>query len=314
MVVHGHNMNELWVTLLDKLLVNGKEVAPRAQRTREVIPLTLVLLDPLKNIVTIPERNLNYSFMVAEWLWIMAARDDVPSIAFYNKEIARFSDDGERYFGAYGPKIVGQSTYIINKLKEDPSSRQAVLTIWRENPPGTRDVPCTIAMQFLLRDKLTLIVTMRSSDAWLGVPYDLFNFSRVLSWFAKQLEVEADELVVHLGSSHIYEQHFNAAHALTEKYIDDAYFEDPYDRLPIGASPALTVAPGVSFIRNLEERARLRGEVLPDANEWTDYAEALVYRYHLKAGAGGTYAGDGHIMKIIRAVKALREDLPGDAP
>lgn len=303
MIVSAVNLNSLWVQLLDTLLNRGAPSSPRGEKTFEVIPLRLTLATPLHNILTIPERNLNYSFMVAEWFWIMAGRDDVASIAHYNKEIARFSDDGERYFGAYGPKVLGQRDYVLRKLTEDLDSRQAVINIWRENPPGTRDVPCTIALQFLLRENaLTLIVTMRSSDAWLGVPYDLFNFSRIQSWFARRLHAREGALHVNLGSSHLYEPHFSAAREIVDRYKKPFAFDD----LPAGKSPPLVVAHDADFIRRVEERARLTGTVDEETTgAWRDYAEALAYRYWFKRGHTEP-RGDSHIMKIIRAAREAR--------
>ena len=57
-----------------------------------------------------------------------------------------------------------------------------IINIWRENPRSSKDIPCTLSLQFFLReasDQLWLhtIATMRSNDAWLGVPYDTFNFN-----------------------------------------------------------------------------------------------------------------------------------------
>ena len=60
----------------------------------------------------------------------------------------------------------------------DPWTRQAGLTLWRENPPPSKDIPCTVAIFATIRDQLlNLHVFMRSSDIWLGLPYDIFNFS-----------------------------------------------------------------------------------------------------------------------------------------
>lgn len=291
--IHAPTVNGLWLSLLNHLLNEGDEYAPRGQVTLEVCPLLLVLDDSLENIITVPERNLNYSFMMAEWFWMMAGRDDVESIAHYNKQIARFSDDGQTYFGAYGPKIIEQWDYVVRKLKEDWASRQAVLTIWRPNPPGTRDVPCTVAMQFLLRDgKLITNVTMRSSDAWLGIPYDVFNFSRTQALLAAQLDVVPGQLSICLGSSHIYEQHFEPAQQIVKRYDDRASAE-----LAVGRSPLITAPISPEMFRFIELNARTKNEIINDAGPWTDYAEALVYRNHRDASLG-----DGHVMRIVRDV------------
>jgi thymidylate synthase len=152
--------------------------------------------------------------MAAEAFWILSGDDRVESISQFNARIAEFSDDGKTFFGAYGPKIMTQLPYVVAKLREDDLSRQAVLTIWRECPPPTKDVPCTVAISFTLRDgKLNTHVFMRSSDLWLGLPYDVFNFSMLGHLVCANLNSQtadpdvAEPGTLHLTavSSHLYE-------------------------------------------------------------------------------------------------------------
>lgn len=290
-IIRGETMNHLYPELLRTLMKKGGDAKPRDQQTREICPVVLHLENALENIVTHPLRNLNYSFMVAEWFWIMRGATDVESIAHYNKQIARFSDDGKTYFGAYGPPILAQREYVLQKLREDKDTRQAVLTIWRQNPPGTKDVPCTVAAQFLLRDdQLNANFIMRSSDAWLGIPYDVFNFSRILSSFAAELGVPTGELCLFLGSSHLYEQHFEDAWDLGH---DKVHVTVP------GTSPELDGWISHKYLDDVELVARQHGiAVETPLLPLRDYLEALAYRTHKDITRG-----DGHIMQIIRAVR-----------
>ena len=72
--------------------------------------------------------------MAAEALWILSGDNKVETIAPYNKNIKQFSDDGIIFQGAYGPRIISQLDYVIESLRKDRESRQAVLTIWNPNP------------------------------------------------------------------------------------------------------------------------------------------------------------------------------------
>ena len=112
------------------------------------------------------------------------------------------------------PKVCGQLDYVVAKLKEDKDTRQAGLTIWRENPTATKDVPCTVAVFFSLRGMvLNAHVFMRSSDVWLGVPYDVFNFSMLSHLVCGLLNDERStdnvyspgKLYLTAASSHLYE-------------------------------------------------------------------------------------------------------------
>ena len=202
---------ELYTRLLGSLLAQGDEVLIRRtnQVTKELTSVSLHLTDAQANVLVHPARSLNYRFLIAEWLWILAGREDVGSIAYY---IAWYSDDGKTFAGAYGPRLAKQWDYLLKTLREDPSSRQAVATIWTPNPPKTRDTPCTVAAQFLIREgKLHGIFIMRSSDAWKGVVYDAFNFSQLTNWLVGELKVETGSLTMHLGSSHLYQEEWKLA-------------------------------------------------------------------------------------------------------
>lgn len=213
-----NDFSEVWLSLLESLLQRGFVVSPRGKMTKE-LPQQTIIVDMRRPVLTVSERKLSYKFMAAEAYWILSGDDKVATIAPYNGRIADFSDDGVKFFGAYGPKIISQLPFILAKLRADPMSRQAGLTIWRESPPVTKDVPCTVSMFFSVRDgKLNNHVFMRSSDAWLGVPYDVFNFSMVAHFICSLLNqsrehdpYEPGTLYLTMASSHIYQENFESA-------------------------------------------------------------------------------------------------------
>jgi thymidylate synthase len=217
---------QLWHDLLETLMSEEAGVSPRGMKTKEIINVHLELTDPWENILGTPERKLAYKFMVAEWLWIWYGHNDVRTIVPYNPHIAQFSDDGEEFFGAYGPRVNQSWGYVFRLLKDDPDTRQAVICIYRPPPGKTKDVPCTLTMQFLLRDGcLNAIVNMRSSDTWLGLPYDYYTFSMLQITMATMLCARVGSLYFNLGSSHLYERNFEAAHEIA--FADPVSIDTP---------------------------------------------------------------------------------------
>lgn len=233
------DFSKTWLTLLNNILSSGASVAPRGKETRELLQHTIEV-DMRQPVLMVPARKLSYKFMAAEAFWILSGDDRVESIVPYNSNIAQFSDNGATFFGAYGPKVVDQLQYVVDKLVADNDSRQAGLTIWRENPQATKDVPCTVAIFFNIRGgKLNVHVFMRSSDAWLGVPYDVFNFSmlgHLVCAFLNHtadLGVEPGTLYLTAASSHLYEVNWDVAREclnaemLPQNITPDALFESP---------------------------------------------------------------------------------------
>lgn len=242
-----HSANFEWLSELSWVLNKGNSVAPRGQVTKEALQQTAIV-NMRRPVVTLEERKLSTKFLGGEAYWILSGDNRVETIAPYNKNIVNYSDDGQTFFGAYGPRIVSQLDYVVDKLKSDADTRQAVLTIWRENPPATKDVPCTVAVHFMIRDhKLNCHVYMRSNDLWLGFPYDVFNFSMLSHLVCCRLNASAATngdvikpgMLYHTASSrHIYEQHFEQAEKLTKQYNLSAMTMEELKSLETAATPA----------------------------------------------------------------------------
>lgn len=208
--------DELFYAALDHT-ISGEVARPRGMECYERRGVTLTLLDPSRNIITHKLRTLNYHFMVAEWLWMLFGLEDVKTIAGYNKQIAQFSDDGEKFFGAYGPRFRRDIVNVVELLRRDLDSRQAILCTWRPEAltRATKDVPCTLTWQFFVRrGTLELHVNMRSNDVWLGLPYDLFNFTQIQRHIAALLDVDVGQYVHHVGSLHLYEKNLDQANSV----------------------------------------------------------------------------------------------------
>ena len=218
----SNTANEAWLRAIYEVFLYGRTVVPRGKKTRE-LQHRLVSVDMSYPVVTIPDRKLSYPFMAAEAYWILSGDDTVAGIAPYNKQIAAFSDDGETFFGAYGPPIAKQLNYVVETLIHDRDSRQAGLTIWHPNPPKTKDMPCTVSIFAMIRqDALHLHVFMRSSDIWLGLPYDVFNFSMLGHLICSAYNIDVPEarqirvgtLYLTAASQHLYEINFDSASGL----------------------------------------------------------------------------------------------------
>ena len=143
--------NKEWLKTIEQCMRWGNVVAPRGKKIKELLGYqTMIPMD--FPVLTVEERKLGYKFMAAEAAWILSGDNRVKTIAPYSKAISNFSDDGYFYHGAYGPMIRDQLHFVIDALNSDPDTRQAVLTIWRPNPRPSKDIPCTVSIQFLIRD------------------------------------------------------------------------------------------------------------------------------------------------------------------
>jgi thymidylate synthase len=208
----------VWLHQLKRIMGLGKEVGPRGMPTLE-LTAQIVRVMMRYPVVAHMNRKLSYQFMAAEALWIIRGSNSLTDDVQIRQKLTPYSDDGHTLSGAYGPPFVDQIGYVTEKLKEDQYSRQAIITIWRPRPFRSKDIPCTVAMQFLLRDgAVNTNVFMRSSDVWLGIPYDIFSFTIMSAIVALRLRVKSlGILSIFLGSSHLYKENWDKARALLEK-------------------------------------------------------------------------------------------------
>ncbi len=220
----------VWIELLRTVLARGDSAGPRSMGTTEVLGSQSIwsMDDP---VVKVDRRKLGYRYMAAEAAWILSGDNRVETIGEFSKLVGEFSDDGVRFFGAYGPKVVDQLSYVVATLREDPQSRRAVMNLWREQPSSrSKDVPCTLSLQFVVRGgALHCLSTMRSNDLWLGTPYDVFTFSQVAAGVLVELRramgsVPLDSvimpgLLIHtVGSLHLYDRNRVDAAAIVQDY------------------------------------------------------------------------------------------------
>jgi thymidylate synthase len=208
---HVTNVAELYEAVSDVLL-NAKNASPRGSNTRELIAPQIIIEDPRERLVYNKYRKFNLLHALTEAIMLHSPSDEVKHISEFNKNMAKFSDDGIRMYGSYGKRVSSFIPYIVRKLKEDSDSRQAVLSIHQsiDLVTQTKDVPCTENLQFLIRDnKLILITNMRSNDILYGFQYDVVMFTLLQETIANELGIEVGQYIHNPGSLHVYENYFD---------------------------------------------------------------------------------------------------------
>lgn len=182
----------------------------------EVISAVTVIEDPTRGIIQSDIRKMPIRYAVGELLWYLSGSNKVSDISKYSDVWARLSDDGEHVNSAYGNRIFNyfgfdQWEHVKSLLRKDPMSRQAVIHIKDASNKPTKDLPCTVSLQFFIRDnKLYMLTYMRSNDLWMGFTYDVFNFTALQVKMAMELGVELGTYTHVAGSLHLYKRDWRA--------------------------------------------------------------------------------------------------------
>ena len=210
-MITGRTFAEVYDKLLLSLLEEGKKVSPRGMLTKELMQETFCIEDPNSSLIYIPGRNFSLVHAIHESFLIFCDNNRVNVAGYFNKNIAQFSDDGKTLHGSYGHRIATKMQGVLDKLKEDHDTRQALLTIHRvdDSIVKTKDPPCTITLQFTIRDeKLNMHVYMRSNDIVWGTTYDVFVFTTIQKVFANTLGIPVGKYYHTATSLHMYERDF----------------------------------------------------------------------------------------------------------
>lgn len=191
-------MGSQYHELFDDVIGNGSLVSSRYGDTQELLGVSV----ELDAGIMVKRKGINWSLGFMELLQLVAGvwdRDAVARVA-PNADLSLFTPEM-----AYGPRVADQIPIILEKLTNDPLTRQAVLFIGKPWDGPTNNQPCTTSMQFLVRDNtLVTFVTMRSWDLVKGFPYDIMMFGGLAMIIAHLLNYDIGTVTVTATSLHVY--------------------------------------------------------------------------------------------------------------
>ncbi|WP_431674485.1 thymidylate synthase [Rhizobium leguminosarum] len=263
---------------------------------------------------------------LGEMSWYLTGSDALPFIKHYLDRYDKFSEDKETLNGAYGKRIFGirrkykvgdrvrigtEWQRMIETLKERPGSRNATIQLFSNSDVrrDSLDIPCTCSLQFVVRDGLLdLQAHMRSNDAFLGLPHDVFSFTMFQEIAARQLGYEVGRYFHSVGSLHLYDDTDDLKpRKMAQSYIDEHYLDD----VPMTAMPAGDPWPCIREFLKVEEALRL-GQLdaeIPGslALYWRELAVMLKIHANLKASDAAAVIKH-HLDDLSPAFKTLAID------
>jgi thymidylate synthase len=201
-----------YIHICNMVLRHGDEVTVRGLKTRELTGVTLNFDDD--HGAMLPRgvnRNVSSKLAAVEALCmlggVMRSNMVLAAVPTFTDVLVSGDDALAMQYAAYGPRIKDQLETVVRQLKTDPTTRQAMLQIWRPSDLTHQgDKPCTIVQQFLIRNgKLELHTYMRSQDVWLGLAVDAFVFTQLQESIAHFLGLVVGKYIHHVGSFHMYE-------------------------------------------------------------------------------------------------------------
>lgn len=182
-------------------------------------PVVLCVDVPEERVLTCPERNANPFFHLLETVWMFAGSRNVDFVAGINGRMREYANDGI-INGAYGHRWrynfeVDQIVAVVDKLRRDPTTRQAVISMWdpnRDNERGCRDYPCNTHIYFRVVDcKLQMTVCNRSNDfVWGMLGSNIVHMTYLQELIAHYAGLSMGRYFVMTNNLHLYHEKHNS--------------------------------------------------------------------------------------------------------
>lgn len=128
--------------------------------------------------------------------------------------------------------LLNQMEYVVQQLIDNPYSRQIMTNIWTIADLSDMSLqPCVYNTQWIrMGNKLSLIVRTRSSDSFLGLPFNVAQYGVLHRLVAQTVGLHIGTMQFQLGDVHLYDRHFeparkfiaNDSHKQPEFWIDDS--------------------------------------------------------------------------------------------
>jgi thymidylate synthase len=295
MYIKAQTVDDLLHKVFTRLLAKKSEgrIRPTRGDASEVTGVLLQVSQPRARL-SLTEQKGRIFTSLGELLWYLSGKNDLRFISYYAPKYKVESTDKKTIYGGYGPRLfsmngsINQIENIISLLRQNPFSRRAVIQLFDAadiNGKREKDIPCTCVMQFLIRNrKLDMLVTMRSSDAFIGLPHDIFSFTMLQEMISRTLDLDIGKYKHFAGSLHLYED----KHAAAVKYLNEGWQETVHmPVMPIG-----NPWPVVKNLLKIEEKIRKGIDVDDDKlrfdQYWLDIIRLLkIYRYSIDGNIRG---------------------------
>lgn len=259
MSVHymADNANDVWSQAAKQLLEKkGEEIVlSRSGETTEILHATFSIENPRERWVCSKVPSISIAFALAEVVAIINGCNDAYLLNNWNPALCKYQGGYKKYPGAYGYRLkynygFNQIERAYNTLKNNPNSRQVVMTIWDPNidlpkeggKPNNNDIPCNICSILKVRNnKLYWTQMIRSNDISFGVPYNFVQFTYLQEIIAGWLGLELGEYLQVSDSLHLYNNKYmniverelfkNTDSIYTNKEDSKKYFKIIYENM-----------------------------------------------------------------------------------
>lgn len=230
-------MEQAYLNLLQELLDHGVAKGDRTGTGTLSLFGRMMRHDLATGFPLLTTKKLHVKSIIHELLWFLRGETN---IAYLKANGVSIWDEWATETGELGPVYGAQWRYwrgedgsvhdqvatLVDGLKTNPNSRRHIINAWnvallpdeKQSPQANARAgkmalpPCHVMYQFWVADgKLSCMLTQRSGDCFLGVPYNTASVAFLTHMLAQQCDLQVGEIVHSLGDVHLYRNHLEQA-------------------------------------------------------------------------------------------------------
>ncbi|WGS86014.1 thymidylate synthase [Methylomonas sp. UP202] len=224
-----------YLELLADIMDNGLDKSDRTGTGTRSVFGRQIRYDLSDGFPLLTTKKLHFKSIAYELLWFL--RGDT-NIHYLREHGVTIWDEWATAEGELGPvygaqwrcwpgpdgREFDQIQVLVDGLRQKPDSRRHIISGWnvaylpdesvgpRENAAAGRMAlpPCHVLYQFYVANgRLSCMMTQRSADCFLGVPYNQASVALLTGMLAQQCDLQLGELIMSFGDVHIYRNHFD---------------------------------------------------------------------------------------------------------
>jgi thymidylate synthase len=257
---------QIYLDLLQDILTSGIRMEDRTGTGTLSVTGRMMHIDLTKGFPLLTTKRVHFRSVVHELLWFLMGTDDTTYLETKGVTIWReWQVEKPTARGPYpsvGPMYgvnwlhfptadysytINQIDTLIKGIRLRPGSRRHIISAW--NPATLPDesksphlnvqmgraalAPCHVMAQFFVRDgRLSCMMTQRSADAFLGLPFNIASYSLLTHMIAQQTDLDVGEFIWSGGDVHLYLNHLDQVREQLSRSVRDLPI------LEIGRRPA----------------------------------------------------------------------------
>jgi len=219
-----------YLDLLQDILNNGLHKGDRTGTGTQSVFGRQLRYDLSEGFPLVTTKRIHLKSVIHELLWFLSGDTN---ISYLKENGVKIWDDWADENGNLGPvygsqwrtwevpngEKIDQIAGVIDSIKNNPDSRRHLVSAWNVAEINNMKLPpCHFAFQFYVAEgKLSCMLTMRSVDTFLGLPFNIASYALLTHMIAQQCDLEVGDFVWSGGDVHIYSNHVDQVKTQLER-------------------------------------------------------------------------------------------------